>query len=98
MQATNFATWPVCAQMAHFDPGSCFFAYEHLGTADLYRDRRLVQIWLSNQLVPVDVHDAFVRVLCPRHQDDAIPELVDRESTQPFFSEWKPLMSSCSLV
>ena len=99
MQTPHFAPGPIgCTQLPDFDPGSRPTVGECLGTADLYRYWRLVKILSSDQLVPVDFHDTFVRILSPRHQGDAVSELVGSEPAQSLLTERKALMFGCSSV
>ena len=63
-----------------------------------YRYGRLIEIRSSDELVPIDFHDTFVRVLSPCHEGDAVAELMDSESTQPFLAERKALMLERSSI
>ena len=93
-QAAHLAPRPLGRpQLANLDTGSRCSSGEDLGRSDENRHGRLIQEGLRDQLVPVDVHDAFVAVESPCGERDAVAKLVDGEASESLLAERKPVMA-----
>ena len=93
MQTPYFTTRPISrSQLPDFNMRSCLSVEECLGTSNLYRDGRLIQKWLDDQLVPIDFYDTLICILSSRYEVYVVSELVDSESAQTLLAERKTLM------
>ena len=75
------------SQFPDFDSDPCFLAKEDFGAAGLDSDWGLVQIRLRDEVVPVDIHCAFIGTCSPCDESDPIAKFVDGESAESFFAQ-----------
>ncbi len=53
---------------------------------------RFIQIWILNELVPVYLYRAFIRLFGARYQGDVVSEFMNREASQALFAEREPMV------
>ncbi len=82
VEATHLASRPIgFTQSPDLDTGSRLLTRENLGAASLDDDWRFVQVRLHDEVVPVDVDHALIRIRRPRNKGDMVAELVNGEAT-----------------